>query len=60
MIRQMLVCCTIFFSKTIIKMTAIDLRKQQAKQEISFTGNLEEQSTIFCTVEEAKETVLGF
>ena len=48
-------------------MIAIDLSKQQALDadpkaihQISFTGNLEEQSTIFFIIEEAKETVLDF
>ena len=48
-------------------MIAIDLSKQQAInadpktiQQINFTRNLEEQSTIFFTIEEAKETVLYF
>ena len=47
-------------------MIAIDLSKQKAFdidlkaiQQISFTGNLEEQSTIFSIIEEGKETVLG-
>ena len=29
-------------------------------QQIKFTGNLEEQTTIFFVIEEAKETVLDF
>ena len=48
-------------------MIAIDLSKQQALdadpeaiQQINFTGNLEEPSTIFFITEEAKETVLDF
>ena len=48
-------------------MIAIDLSKQQALdadlkaiQQINFTGNLENQSTIFFIIEEAKETVLYF
>ena len=50
-------------------MIAIDLRKQQAldadakaKQQISFTGNLERDSdeTMFFIIEEAKETVFDF
>ena len=47
-------------------MIPIDLSKQKAFdvdlkaiQQISFTGNLEEQSTIFFIIEEGKETVLG-
>ena len=49
------------------KMIATDLSKQQALdadpeaiQQINFTGNLEEKSTIFFIIEEAKETVLNF
>ena len=49
------------------KMIAIDLSKQQAInadpktiQQINFMRNLEEQSTIFFTIEEAKESVLHF
>ena len=48
-------------------MTAINLSKQQALdadpkaiQQINFTGNLEQQATIFFFIEEAKETVLDF
>ena len=48
-------------------MIAIDLSKQQpldsdpkAIQQINFTGNLENQSTIFFIIEKAKETVLDF
>ena len=48
-------------------MIAIDLSKHQALdadpkaiQQINFSGNLEEQSTIFFIIEEAKETVLDF
>ena len=48
-------------------MIAIDLSKQQALdadpkaiQQISFTGNLEAQATIFFIIEEPKETVSGF
>ena len=55
------------YFKNYFKMIAIDLSKQQALdgypkaiQKINFTGNLEEQSTIFFIVEEAKETVLDF
>ena len=46
---------------------AIDLSKQlaldadpKAIQQINFTGNLEQQETIFFIIEEAKETVLHF
>ena len=49
------------------KMIAIDLSKQQelnfdpkAIQKINFTGNRENQSTIFFIIEEAKEAVLDF
>ena len=45
-------------------MIAIDLCKQQtfdadpkAIQQINFTGNLENQSTIFFIIEEAKESI---
>ena len=55
------------YLKNYYKMIAIDLSKQQALdtdpkaiQQIKFTGNLEEQSTIFLIIEEAKETVLDF
>ena len=48
-------------------MIAIDLSKQQALdadpkaiQQIYFTGNLENQSTTFFIIEEAKELVLNF
>ena len=48
-------------------MIAIYLSKQQALdvdpkaiQKINFTGNLEEQSTIFLIIKEAKQTVLDF
>ena len=48
-------------------MIAIDVSKQQALdadpkaiQQINFTGDLEQQDTIFFNIEEAKETVLDF
>ena len=48
-------------------MIAIDLSKQKALdadpkaiQQINFTGNLEQQTTIFFIIEEAKETVSDF
>ena len=48
-------------------MMAIDLSKQlaldadpKAIQQINFTGNLEQQETIFFIIEEAKETVSHF
>ena len=47
------------------KMIAVDLSKLEALdadpksiQQINFTGNLEEQPTIFFVTEEAKETIL--
>ena len=49
------------------KMIAIDLGKQQTldadpkeKKKINFTGNLEQQGTIFFITEETKETFLDF
>ena len=52
------------YFKNYYKMIAIDLIKQQAldadpkvMQQINFNGNLENQSPIFLTIEEAKETV---
>ena len=55
------------YFKTYYKMIAIDLSKQQALdadpkaiQQINFTRNLEEQSTIFFIIEEAKERILDF
>ena len=48
-------------------MITTDLSKQQAldadpkaMQHINFTGNLEQQATIFFIIKEAKETVLAF
>ena len=48
-------------------MIALDLSKQheldsdpKAIKQIKFTGNLENQSTIFFIIEVAKETVLDF
>ena len=48
-------------------MIAVDWRKQkeldsdtETIQQINFTGNLENQSTIFFITEEAKQTVLDF
>ena len=48
-------------------MRVIDLSKQEtldadpkAIQQISVTGNLEQQATIFFIIEEAKETILIF
>ena len=48
-------------------MMATDLNKQQARdaepkalQQISLSENVENQSTIFFIIEEAKETVLDF
>ena len=49
------------------KIIAIDISKQQkldfdpkAIQQFNFTGNLENQSTIFLIIGETKETVLDF
>ena len=49
------------------KVMTIDLSKQQepdsdpkAIQQIDFTGNLEQQATIFFIIKETKETVLDF
>ena len=49
------------------KMIAIDLSKEQALdadpkviQQINFTGNIDQQETIFLIVEEAEETLLDF
>ena len=48
-------------------MIAIDLSKQQALdadpkaiQQINFTGNLENNATMFFIVQEIKETILDF
>ena len=53
--------------KKYYKVIAIDSSKQRALdadpkaiQQINITGNLENQSTIFFIIEEAKETVLDF
>ena len=55
------------YFKEYYKMIAIDLSKQQeldydpkAIQRINFTGNLEQQASIFFIIEEAKLTVLNF
>ena len=57
------------YFKDYYKMIAIDLSKQQvldadptAIQQINFTANLDSagNTTIFCIIEEAKETVLNF
>ena len=55
------------YYKKYYKMIAIDLSKQQALdadpkaiQQISFTGNLAQQATIFSIIEEVKETILDF
>ena len=58
-------CC---FFKERYKLTAIDLSKQQkfdvdpkAMQQINFTAILENEDTqMFCIIEETKETVLDF
>ena len=56
----------IYFNKH-YKTIAIDLSKQRALdadpkaiQQINFTGNVEQQATIFFLIEEAKETILDF
>ena len=48
-------------------MIAIDLSKQQALdadpkviRQINFTGNIDQQETIFLIIEEAEETFLDF
>ena len=55
------------YFKSYYTMIAIDLSKQQALdadakaiQQISFTGNLDQEATIFFVNEETKETVLYF
>ena len=55
------------YFKNYYNMTAIDLSKQQAVdsdpkaiQQVNFTGNLEQQATIFFIIEEVKEKVLDF
>ena len=55
------------YFKSYHKMIAIDLSKKQAldadpkaMQQINFTGNLEEQSTMSFIIERVKETVLDF
>ena len=55
------------YFKKCYKMITIDLSKQQALdsdpkaiQQMNFTGNLENQSTIFFLIEESKETGLDF
>ena len=55
------------YFKKFNKVIAIDLSKQQALdtdpkiiQQIHFSGNLVEQSTLFFIIEEAKEIVLDF
>ena len=56
--------CLLDYIKNYCKMIAIDLSKQQAldadpkeMEENNFTGNLEQQATIFFITEEAKETI---
>ena len=69
MITQLAFCWTKIMSKTIIKMVAIDLSKQQALdadpktiQQIHFAGNLDRAAgaTMFFFTEETKETILDF
>ena len=67
MFIQLVVLLDYNYFKEHYKMIAIDLSKQQeldydpkAIQRINFTGNLEQQATIFFIIEEAKLTVLNF
>ena len=67
MFIQLVVLLDYNYFKEHYKMIPIDLSKQQeldydpkAIQHISFTGNLEQQATMFFIIEEAKETVLDF
>ena len=67
MILQVFVLRDYNYVKEHYKMVAIDLSKQKglnsdpkAIQQINFTGNLENQTTIFFIFDEAKETVLDF
>ena len=67
MFIQQVVLLDYNYFKEHYKMIAIDLSKQQeldydpkAIQRINFTGNLEQQATIFFIIEEAKLTVLNF
>ena len=53
------------YFKNYYKMIVIDLSKQQDAdskviQLINFTGNLENNATIFFMIEEAKKTILDF
>ena len=56
-----------YFEKYYKMIVINNLNKQQALgtdpraiQQINFTGNLEQQATMFLIIEEAKETILGF
>ena len=67
MFIQLVVLLDYNYFKEYYKMIAIDLSKQQeldydpkAIQRINFTGNLEQQASIFFIIEEAKLTVLNF
>ena len=64
MIVKLVACWTIIkcykmIAKTFSKQQALDA-DPKAIQQITFIGNLEEQSAIFFIIEEAKETVFGF
>ena len=64
MIIKLVACWAIIkyykmIAKTLSKQQALDV-DPKAIQQITFIGNLEEQSAIFFIIEEAKETVLGF
>ena len=65
--RQWLYDWLFDYFKNYYKRIAIDLSKQQALdadpkaiQQINFSGNVEQQATIFFIIEEAKETVSDF
>ena len=67
MITQLVICWTIIVSKINFKMIAMNFNIQQlpdadprAIQQINFTGNLEEQSTILFIIGDAQQTVLDF
>ena len=62
MIFQVILCWIIIISKTIIKVMAIDLSKQQAldanpkaMQQINFDGNLENNPAIFLLLKKQKK-----
>ena len=65
--KETVVHQVVYYFKENYRMISIDLSKQQglhsdpkAIQEINFTRNLENQSTMFFIIEEAKEIVLDF